>query len=94
MMDLVSLVVILDFSVDDRFYFFIFFNIYLFMKDTERERRRHRQREKQAPCREPNAGLDPGCPGSRPGLKVALNPWATRAAHKMLLLIFTKYVIF
>ena len=30
---------------------------------------RHRQREKQAPCREPDAGLDPGTPGSRPGPK-------------------------
>ena len=40
----------------------LFFNfIYLFMRDTEREeeRQRHRQREKQAPCREPNVGLDP-----------------------------------
>ena len=43
------------------------------MKDTERERRRHRQREKQAPCREPNAGLDPGTPGSHPGLEAVLN---------------------
>ena len=33
----------------------------------ERERQRHRQREeKQAPCREPDAGLGPGTPGSRP----------------------------
>ena len=31
------------------------------------ERQRHRQREKQAPRREPNAGLDPGTPGSHPG---------------------------
>ena len=30
------------------------------MRDTERERQRHRQREKQAPCREPDARLDPG----------------------------------
>ena len=34
------------------------------MRDThterERERQRHRQREKQAPCREPDMGLDPG----------------------------------
>ena len=30
----------------------------------ERERQRHRQREKQAPCREPNGGLDPRTPGS------------------------------
>ena len=43
---------------------FIFFKdfIYLFI--------RHRQREKQTPCsREPDAGLDPGTPGSHPGLK-------------------------
>ena len=38
---------------------------------------RHRQREKQAPCREPDVGLDPGTPGSRPG---CLNHWAIQAA--------------
>ena len=47
------------------------------MRDTERERererRRHRQREKQAPCREPDVGLDPWSLGSRPGLEVELN---------------------
>ena len=50
--------------------FFIFFKdfIYLFMRETQRE-----QREKQAPCREPDVGLDPGSPGSHPGLRVALN---------------------
>ena len=57
---------------------------YLFMRERERERerQRHRQREKQAPCREPYAGLDPGSPGSHPGLKVALNHRATRAAQR------------
>ena len=35
------------------------------------------QREKQAPCKEPNMGPDPGSPGSLPGLKAALNHWAT-----------------
>ena len=40
------------------FYFFKDF-IYLFVRDTERERQRHRQRERQAPCREPDVGLDP-----------------------------------
>ena len=35
----------------------------------DRERQRHRQREKQAPCREPDAGLVPGTRGSRPGPK-------------------------
>ena len=36
--------------------------IYLLTRDLERQR--HRQREKQAPCREPDVGLDPGDPGS------------------------------
>ena len=35
----------------------------------ERERQRHRQKEKQAPCREPDMGLNPRTPGSRPELK-------------------------
>ena len=54
------------------FLFILFF--YLFMRHTQRERERereaerHRQREKQAPCREPGVGLDPGSPGSRPEL--------------------------
>ena len=39
------------------------------MRDTHTERQRHRQREKQAPCREPDVGLDPRTPGSHPGLK-------------------------
>ena len=49
------------------------------MRDTERERggererQRHRQREEQAPSREAEVGLDPGSPGSHPGLKAALN---------------------
>ena len=39
-----------------------FKRFYLFMHEgyTERERQRHRQREEQAPCREPDVGLDPG----------------------------------
>ena len=40
------------------------------MIDIERER----QREKQAPCREPDAGLDPGTPGSCPGPKAGTKP--------------------
>ena len=42
----------------------IFFKdfIYLFMRDTERQR--YREREKQAPCREPDAGLDARTLGS------------------------------
>ena len=45
--------------------------ILFILRDTERERegQRHRQREKQAPCREPDMGLDPRTPGS-------IMPWA------------------
>ena len=32
----------------------------------DRERERGRDTEKQAPCREPDVGLDPGTPGSHP----------------------------
>ena len=44
------------------------------MRDMERERQRHRQREKQAPCREPDVGLDPSTPGSLPELKADAQP--------------------
>ena len=39
-----------------------------------RERQRHRQREKQAPCREPDAELDPRTLGSQPELKADAQP--------------------
>ncbi|CAK7317160.1 hypothetical protein VULLAG_LOCUS20259 [Vulpes lagopus] len=49
------------------------------MIDRERERgQRHRQREKQAPCREPDVGLDPwtpeSCPGPKAGTKLLSHP--------------------
>ena len=44
------------------------------MIDIGRERQRHRQREKQAPCREPDMGLDPWSPGSHPGRKAGAKP--------------------
>ena len=58
----------------------IFFFKILFFHERHTEWQRHRQREKQAPCKEPDAGLDPGSPGSRPGLQAALNRCATGAA--------------
>ena len=43
------------------------------MRNTEREAENRQREKKQAPCREPNMGLDARSPGSHPGLKVALN---------------------
>ena len=62
-------------------YLFIYFKDFIYLFVTERER--ERQKEKQATCREPHMGLDPGSPGSRPGLKAVLNCWATGAAFKL-----------
>ena len=48
---------------------------YLFIHDRHGgEGQRHRQREKQAPCREPDAGLNPGTPGSCPEPKAGAKP--------------------
>ena len=44
------------------------------MRHTHTQRQRHRQREKQAPCREPEAGLDPRTPRSRPEPKADAQP--------------------
>ena len=59
-------------------------------RERERERQRHRQREKQAALREPDVGLDPGSPESRPGLKAALNHPATQAAQFCMFLYSTE----
>ena len=40
----------------------------------DRERETDRQREKQAPCRVPDVGLEPGTPGSGPGPKSRAEP--------------------
>ena len=53
------------------FFFFIF---YLFMIVTEKERQRHRQREAGSMHREPDVGIDPGSPGSRPRPKAGAKP--------------------
>ena len=42
------------------------------MRDTERQR--HRQREKQAPCGDPDVGLNPRTPISRPKQKAYAQP--------------------
>ena len=51
--------------------------------ETQRERQRHRQREKQAPCREPDVGLDPGTLGSWPELKTDAQPLTEPPRHPL-----------
>ena len=71
-------------------HFFLKDFIYLFMRDTERERQRHSQREKQAPCREPNVGLDPGTAGSCPEPEADAQPLSypgTPTGHSLLKLL-------
>ena len=48
-------------------------DFFIYSRETHREQR-HRQREKQAPCKDPNVGLDPETPGLRPGLKADTQP--------------------
>ena len=47
---------------------------YLFIHESYRQRQRHRQREKQAPCRKPDVGLNPGILRSRPESKADVQP--------------------
>ena len=56
------------------FLFFVFKDLFIYDRHRERETQRHRRREKQAPCGEPDVGLDPGSPGSRPGPKTGAKP--------------------
>ena len=50
-------------------------------RERERERQRHRQREKQAPCREPDVGLNPRTPGSYPEPKADAQPLSDPGAQ-------------
>ena len=67
--------------------FFSFLRIiYLFMRDTQR-RQRHKRRKKQAPCREPDVGLDPGTLGSRPEPKADAQPLSHPGVPGLMLLM-------
>ena len=56
----------------------MFFKIlFIYSWETQREGQRHRQREKQALCKEPNAGLDPGPWDQALSRRQMLNDWAT-----------------
>ena len=57
-------------------YIFLIFNFLkiLYIHERHRERQKHRQREKQAPCREPDEGLNPRTLGSRPKPKADAQP--------------------
>ena len=44
------------------------------MRDTQIEKQRHRQRDEQAPCTDPDEGLDPGTLESHPEPKTDAQP--------------------
>ena len=50
------------------------------MRDTEREAETQAEGGEQAPCKEPDVGLDPGNPGSRPEPRQTLSHWATQVS--------------
>ena len=55
----------------------IFFKDFIYSRETQREResqRRRQREEKQAPCRDPDVGLDAGTLGSRPKPKAGTQP--------------------
>ena len=55
--------------------FHFFLRFYLFIHERHRERGAKTQaEEKQAPCRKPDVGFDPGTPGSHPGPKASAKP--------------------
>ena len=62
-------------------------------REKERGRQRHRRREKQAPCREPNAGLDPGTPGSCPGPKAGTKPLSHPGIPDRVISIITRSIV-
>ena len=59
-------------------------------REREREAERHKQREKQAPCREPNARLEPGTPGPWPGPKTGTQPLSHPGIPQTLPFFFLK----
>ena len=78
------------------YFFFFFLRFYLFIHERhrERERQRHRQREKQAPCREPNMGFDPGASRIRPWAEGGTKPLSHPGCPKFLILYMKEFSFF
>ena len=50
------------------------------MRDTDRGREHKQREEKQAPCKEPDVGFNPGSLGSRPEPKADTQPLSHQAS--------------
>ena len=76
----------------------LFLIFYLFTHERQREREREAETQaegKQAPCREPDVGLDPRSPGSHPGPKAGAKPLGLGSPlSKCSLKNFNKRVLF
>ena len=65
------------------------------MRDIEKERQRHRQREeKQAPYKEPDAGLHPETQGSHLELKSDTQPLSHPSAPINFILLHVEIIMF
>ena len=73
--------------------FLFFFKFCSFIHERQRrgaeERLGHRQREKQALCKDPDVGLDPGSPGSHPGPKAGTKPLSHPGIPRVVLYLRT-----
>ena len=72
----------------------IFLRFHLSIHKRHREKRRHRQREKQAPCREPDAGVNSRTPGSCPEPKAGAQLLSPSPRHPCIIDFDVKMIIF
>ena len=64
------------------------------MRETHREAETQAEKEKQAPCREPDVGLNPRTPGSYPGPKADAQPLSHPGIPILVFYIFTIFLLF
>ncbi|XP_072594518.1 probable proton-coupled zinc antiporter SLC30A4 isoform X1 [Vulpes vulpes] len=69
------------------------FCLFINERQRERERQRHRQRDTQAPCREPDLGLDPRTLGSQPEPKEDAQPLSHSEVLSAMISVLLVYIL-